>query len=246
MKINSKNTLAALLSATVVGFSACSTQPEATEETTADTITAETMPPATESEWQDLNALDQWRNFKSQDVSPAWRVEEGVLTFTGEDGGGDLITRNQYDDFELELEWKISEGGNSGIMFHVAEADTLGATYHTGPEYQILDDERHADAKIDKHQAGDNYDLQAASADVVKPAGEWNTTRLVVNEGKVEHHLNGEKIVEYELWTPEWEEMVANSKFSEFPAYGTMKTGHIALQDHGDQVWFRNMRVKEL
>ena len=168
-----------------------------------------------------------------------------MLTLTGA-GGGDLITKEEFDNFAFEMEWKISEGGNSGLMFHVAEADTLGATYHTGPEYQLLDNERHPDAKIEKHRAGDNYDLQKSTVETVKPAGEWNETRLVVNNGVVEHYLNGEKVVEYELWTPEWEEMVANSKFVDFPAYGLAKEGHIALQDHGDEVSFRNIRVKEL
>ena len=201
----------------IYGLTACSSGSETAEEST-DTVTTEPMA-TTEGEWQDLMSLDAWRNFKSESVSDAWKMEGDVLTFTGE-GGGDLITRAEYDNFELEMDWKISEGGNSGLMFHVVEADTLDATYHTGPEYQLLDNERHADAKIEKHRAGDNYDLQKSTVETVKPAGEWNTTRLVVNEGKVEHHLNGEKVVEYELWTPEWEEMVANSKFAKFPAYG--------------------------
>ena len=232
-----------LLLGMIFGFSACTSQPETADETTETTPT-EPMA-STEGEWQDLMSLDHWRNFKSESVSDVWKLEDGVLTLTGKEGG-DLITRNEYDNFELEMDWKISEGGNSGLMFHVAEADTLGATYHTGPEYQLLDNERHPDAKIEKHRAGDNYDLQASTVETVKPAGEWNTTRLVVENGQVAHYLNGEKVVEYELWTPEWKEMVANSKFAEFPAYGLMKSGHIALQDHGDEVSFRNIRVRRL
>ncbi len=226
----------------VSGLAACSSNPD--QVTTTEDVELIDAP-ETEGEWTDLTSLDEWRNFKADTIGSAWVLNGGVLTLTGK-GGGDLITREEYDDFAFEMEWKISEGGNSGLMFHVAEADTLGATYHTGPEYQLLDNERHADAKIEKHRAGDNYDLQKSTVETVKPAGEWNTTRLVVNDGQVEHYLNGEKVVEYELWTPEWEEMVANSKFAKFPAYGLAKTGHIALQDHGDEVSFRNIRVKRL
>lgn len=227
------------------GLVGCNSNPEQVSGTEDVELIDDAGAPAGEGDWTALMSLDDWRNFKADTIGSAWMLEDGVLTLTGK-GGGDLITREEYKNFELNMDWKISEGGNSGLMFHVAEADTLGATYHTGPEYQLLDNERHADAKIEKHRAGDNYDLQKSTVETVKPAGEWNTTRLIVNNGLVEHYLNGEKVVEYELWTPEWEEMVANSKFAQFPAYGLAKTGHIALQDHGDEVSFRKIRVKEL
>ncbi len=213
-------------------------------ETTDTTQVSETAVDDS-SDWEELTALENWRNFKADTLSSQWKVQDGVLTLAGK-GGGDLLSKEEYENFELEIDWKISEGGNSGLMFHVVEADDLGATYHSGPEYQFVDNEKHPDAKNEKHRSGDNYDLQKSTVETVKPAGEWNTTRLLVDNGHVEHYLNGEKVVDYELWTPEWDEAVANSKFAKFPAYGKAKSGHIALQDHGDQVSFRNIRIREL
>ena len=193
----------------------------------------------------DGSGIDAWRNYKSDGVSPQWQVVNGELALTGK-GGGDLMTKEQFENFELEMEWKISEGGNSGLFFNVVEADELKKVYHSGPEIQMIDNERHPDAKKHTHRAGDNYDLQACTEETVKPAGNWNTMRIIVRKGKVTHYLNGKKVVEYELWTPEWEEQVRQSKFSKFPAYGKAKEGHIALQDHGDPVFFRNIRIRKL
>jgi hypothetical protein len=160
------------------------------------------------------------------------------------DRGGDLITVDQYGDFELRLEWKIARGGNSGIMFHVT--DDAGQTYETGPEMQVLDNGGHADGRDPVTSAGSNYALHAPTRDVTRPIGEWNEVRLLVRGPHVEHWLNGVKLLEYELWSPDWEARVQASKFKTMPGYGRARRGHIALQDHGDRVSYRNIRIKTL
>jgi hypothetical protein len=169
----------------------------------------------------------------------------------GEAGGsgGDIITLNKYKDFELELEWKVSEGGNSGI-FYLAQELEGKAIYMSAPEMQILDNEKHPDAKLGKdgnRQAGALYDLIPAVPQNAKPAGEWNHVKILVYQGTVVHWMNGENVLEYHLWTDEWKEMVANSKFKDWPEFVNPATeGYIGLQDHGNDVWFRNIKIKEL
>jgi hypothetical protein len=196
----------------------------------------------------DGESMQHWRGFKKDEVPAAWTIEDDAIVLTGE-GGGDIITREEYENFELVLDWKISEGGNSGIFFNVAEDDKFNYTWQTGPEMQIIDDERHPDAKQGKNnnrQAGTNYDLHPLSEPAVNPVGEYNTARLIVNNGNVQHYLNGKKVVEYTLWSPEWERMVKDSKFASMENYGRYRSGHIALQDHGDKVWFKNIKIRPL
>jgi hypothetical protein len=189
------------------------------------------------------DASRHWRGFK-KDVLPAqWRSEGGELVYTG-DGGGDIITREQFDDFDLTLEWMVEPRGNSGIFFNVAEDGH--AVWATGPEMQILDNARHPDGRSALTSAGSNYALHAPPFDASLPPGRWNRARIQVDGDHVQHWLNGVLTADYHLQSPEWKARVADSKFAGMPRYGTESSGHIALQDHGDRVAFRNIRIKRL
>lgn len=188
--------------------------------------------------------LAQWRGFQKPDLPPGWQALDGCLVRTG--GGGDIITRAQFENFELKLDWRISVGGNSGIFFRVSEAPPNRFVWETGPEMQVLDNAEHPDGRTPLTSAGANYALQAPLNDVTRVLGLFNEARLVVRGNHVEHWLNGAKIVEYELGDADWQRRVRLSKFSSMPRYGTVRKGHIALQDHGDKVWFRNIKIREL
>ncbi len=191
-----------------------------------------------------------WHNYLKKDVSSKWKIEDGAMVLA-EKGAGDLVTDQEFANFELELEWKIAAGGNSGIFFGVLEDPKYQTPYMTGPEVQILDDAKHPDSFVGKagnHKAGSLYDmLPPSDLAAVKPADEWNKVRLVINNGRAEHYLNGKKIVEYATTGPEWDALVADSKFKGWGGFGKYNAkGKIGLQDHGDKVWFRNIRIKEL
>ncbi len=204
-----------------------------------------------EEGWQllfDGKSMENFKGFRKDEVPSAWRVDDGTITLAGE-GGGDLITKDRYKNFEFSIDWKISEGGNSGIMYHVSEDTVYHNTYNSGPEMQVLDDERHPDAKKGvngNRQAGALYDLIPLSTPAVKPAGQWNTAKLLVKDGHVEHWLNGKKVVGYEIGSPEWDTLVQQSKFASMKGFGREEQGHIALQDHGNKVWFKNIKIRVL
>ncbi|HET7790019.1 MAG TPA: DUF1080 domain-containing protein [Gemmatimonadales bacterium] len=190
----------------------------------------------------DGKTTDGWRNYQADSISHGWQVVHGELTRVRP--AGDIITRDQYANFELSLEWKISEGGNSGIFYRVSEDDS--AAYWSGPEMQVLDDARHPDGKSRLTSAGADYAIYPSPAGVVKPAGQWNRVRIVVNGNHVEHWLNGVKVVDYELGSADWEARVKASKFAPHVHYGRNATGYIGLQDHGDQVAYRSIKIRVL
>lgn len=184
-----------------------------------------------------------WRNYGKPDAATGWAAEGGELVRVAE-GGGDLVTEELFESFELEFDWRLWPGGNSGVFFHVA--DGYDTVWRTGPEFQLLDNAGHADGRDPLTSAGANYALHAPEYDDTRPITTWNHARLVVDGARVEHWLNGAKQCEYELWSEDWRTRVAGSKFAAMPDYGKSPTGRIALQDHGDRVAFKNLKIRPI
>lgn len=187
--------------------------------------------------------MSQWRNFKSDTIKPQWVVENGTMTMKAK-GGGDILTKKMYQNFELKLQWKIALAGNSGIF---VLADELGgAIYSHAPEVQILDNQRHSDNKVDSHLSGSIYDMLASPSSAHKPAGEWNDVKIRLNDSHLEVWQNGVSTASIVIGSTGWNNLVKSSKFATWKGFGEGKSGHIGLQDHGDQVWFKNIKIKEL
>lgn len=179
----------------------------------------------------------QWRNYQKEEVGEGWKIVDGAIVRSAKNAG-DLITRKQFEAFELQLDFKISKSGNSGLMYHVTETEKR--SWHTGPEIQIQDN----DMGRDPQKTGWLYALYKTDVDVTKPTGEWNSMRILITPEKCEHHLNGEKYVEYVKGSDDWKERVAKSKFSKHENFGVPTKGHICLQDHGSEVAFRNIKIR--
>jgi hypothetical protein len=194
----------------------------------------------------DGKTTEGWRGYGREGFpSKGWVVEDGTLRVMAGGGGGDIMTVDQYQEFDLRLEWKVGEKANSGIMYLVSEHEK--ASWQTGPEYQIFDDMGHNAKPTDMHSTGSMYDLYAPPADKpVKPAGEWNHTRILIQGNRIEHWINGKMIVDCDLAGEDWEKRRAKSKFAVYEKFGRNRKGHIALQDHGNDVWFRNIRILDL
>lgn len=217
----------------------------ADDKQTLNTLTSQER----EQGWKllfDGKTTQGWRKFKGTDVPDKWKVEDGALVFKPKDGkaGGDIVTVDQFDNFELSIEWKISPGGNSGIMYRVSEA--VGSPPESGPEYQILDNAKHPDGRKPETCAASCYAMYAPTKDMTRPVGEWNKTRIVVNGNHVEHWLNDVKVVEYEFGSEDWQKRYAASKFKNWARFGKEPKGHIDLQDHGNEVAYRNIKIRPL
>ncbi len=206
---------------------------------------------AKEKGWTSLfdgKTLKGWHIYGHRPMNDSWTVQDGTIFFDkSKKALGDLLTDKEYENFHLKYDWKISPKGNSGLIFWVQE-DTLKykQTYHTGPEMQVLDNDGHSDGKIYKHRAGNLYDLIAGKEGAVKPVGEWNTAEIISNRGKLEFIMNGVSLLTTNYGDDNWRTMIAGSKFKQWPDFGTVFKGHIALQNHDCDVWYKNIEIKKL
>jgi hypothetical protein len=251
--------LTTVIGASVILMALSCQRPASKEESGSEPTAANTL---TEEEktagWQllfDGSTLTGWKRYNRDTIGPLWTVQDGAIVCNGEglgegtaNVGGSLLTTRQFGNFDLSVDWKITPGGNSGILYHVVEKPEFKHDYETGPEYQVMDDAGwKGDSLRAEQMAGGNYDMYAAdTGKKLKPVGEWNTARIVYNNGHVEHWLNGEKVVEFEESSEDFKQRYQKSKWTGYPGWNQFKTGAISLQDHGAPVYYRNIKIKEL
>lgn len=195
----------------------------------------------------DGESFDLFRGYNEEKIGPGWMIEDGTIKFAGKVDGkrsGDLVTRKAYSDFDLRFEWKMTPGGNSGVMYRVSLGDKR--PWFTGPEYQLLDDDVHKDGKDATRSTGSLYAMYKPIDKKLKPVGEWNESRIVLKGDMIQHWLNGRKVVEAQIGSEDWNRRFEASKFKTKTGFGKNKTGHIVFQDHGNPFWLRNLRIKEL
>lgn len=198
----------------------------------------------------DGKSLAGWHGFNKTGEVKNWKIEDSALVCLGaakDASGGDIVSDNEYENFELSWEWKITTGGNSGVMYHVVESAQYKAPYETGPEYQVIDDIGFPEKLEESQKGAADYGMYAPNEKKkLNPVGEWNTSRIVFDHGKVEHWINGEKVIEFIAWSDEWTKKKNEGKWKDYPGYGNAKKGKIALQDHGNKVYYRKIMVREL
>lgn len=233
-----------LLMGLVIVLIACKEKKEAPAKSEVkETVTMQ------ENAWISLMNPEAWRGYNMDHLPDNWAVRDSIIECFGKAGdmGGDIITKEQFDNFELELEWKISPAGNSGVFYHVVESEEYHSPYQTGPEYQILDDVGFPDPLEEWQKTGADYAMHLPNDQkILKPVGEWNSTKIIFNKGKAEHWLNGKKILEFDKFSEDWQKRRDSGKWEDFPDYGKANSGRLGLQDHGAGVWFRNVRVRRL
>lgn len=191
-----------------------------------------------------------WRGYNQETLPEGWVVEAGTLKSLGQGGdiGGDIVYGNQaFDNFELTLDWKIEEGGNSGIFYHIIEGEEYPVAYHTAPEFQLIDQDGFPEKLEPWQSLGGDYGMYDPNYEgAIKPAGEWNTAKIIFTEDQVAYFLNGQKTVEFQPWSEDWKKRKEEGKWKDYPDYGEARTGLIGLQDHGSFIWFKNIKIKEL
>lgn len=198
----------------------------------------------------DGKTLSGWHGFNKNGEVKNWKVEDSTLVCLGaakDASGGDLVSDKEYESFELDWQWKVTKGANSGVMYHVIESSKYKTPYETGPEYQMIDDIGFPEKLEEWQKAGADYAMNLANdKKKLMPVGEWNTSKIIFNNGHVEHWLNGEKIVEFQAWDEKWNKEKKEGKWKDYPDYGVARKGRIALQDHGNKVYFKNIYITEL
>lgn len=230
-----------------------SCQPSASDNSAQKSNVAETQV-ANATEWTvlfDGTTLAGWRGYNMDSLPPNWIQEGNTLKSLGKGGdlGGDVVYGiDQYENFELVFEWKISEGGNSGVFYHVAEDQQYKAPYETGPEYQVIDDIGFPEPLEEWQSVGADYAMHVAEEGTkrVKPAGEWNTSKILFTPEKAAHWLNGVQLFEFVPYSEDWEKRRASGKWDSYPDYAKYKTGYIGIQDHGSYTWYRNIKIRKL
>lgn len=250
-----KNLFAAALFGVGGMLISCNEGTNTTEEAQAGPVREENTLTAEERAegWKllfDGQSTQGWRGYNQETLPENWVVEDGTLKSLGQGGdiGGDIVYETQpFENFELTLDWKIEEGGNSGIFYHIVEGEEYPVAYHTAPEFQLIDQEGFPEKLEPWQSLGGDYGMYDPDYEgAMRPAGEWNSARIVFTEDKVEYHLNGKKTLEFEPWSEDWKRRKEEGKWKDYPDYGEARSGLIGLQDHGSYIWFKNIKIREL